>query len=229
MQPLEHLRSTCDYCRYEMLCDGEWKKYLFRKPTSLVTNVEWEPRRCNCPGNRHASSLIGDKARGKRHNWGQGKSPTLHFKHAVPTELQLQVLRGAKATTPKGTFVLDLFAGTQSLKLAADLLGVKYVSVDILPTVKVSDGYVKTDIVRDLDGANLKELIREAAKLIGEKPKNLLLMWLSPDCRTFSQAQTLCPLHRRHRDYTDPSRPAISQMARHHDHMISHLVSQLPS
>ena len=70
MQEMMRYSTTVDYCQYKSLTeDGEWVTYAYRKPTLLCTNVPGAAeinRRCNCEGKRHASSLIGDKARGKR-------------------------------------------------------------------------------------------------------------------------------------------------------------------
>ena len=113
--------TTVDYCRYQTLEDGEWVKYAFRKPTMLCSNVPdiaTINKRCNCPNFRHESSIIGDKARGRRFNHGGGRSPNLAAKHAIPTELHLEVLKRALQAEPESTWVLDAFSGTQSLKRA---------------------------------------------------------------------------------------------------------------
>ena len=88
-------------------------------------------------------------------------------------------------------------------------------------------GYVKTDIVRDLCDVNISKLIKEASRIVDERPKDLLLLWLSPPCTTFSQCQTLMKQDKRHRDYSHPERPALSEAARKDDAMISNLVRQL--
>ena len=226
MSALEPHMRVCDYCAYQTLHDGEWVNYRFRKPTALWTNVAFEARRCRCPGQRHASSIVGDKARGKRGDHGQGRTPPMHYKHAVPTELRLLVLRRAMEASA-GTWVLDLFSGTQSLKRACDLLGLGYVSVDIQPRVKTCEGHVTTHIVRDLRGADLGALVREGAELLEVASEDLLMVWMSPDCRTYSQAQTLCPLGRRHRDYSKARRPPLTDAARESDATVANLVNQL--
>eukprot|EP00966_Prymnesium_polylepis_P144416 3334860-Prymnesium_polylepis.3 len=55
-----------DYCQYCFRDDeGHLEKYPYKKPTALWTNLSgWEAKRCQCKGRRHASSLIGDRARG---------------------------------------------------------------------------------------------------------------------------------------------------------------------
>ena len=230
MSDMMRYATTVDYCRYETLEGEEWVKYAYRKPTMLCSNIpdiHSINKRCNCPNFRHASSILGDKARGKRLDHGGGKTPPMHYKHAIPTELHLEVLRRAQQSEPDSTWVLDTFSGTQSLKKATDILGLKYVSVDIEECVKTGDGYVKTDIVRDLSDVNISKLIKEASRIVNERPNDLLLLWLSPPCTTFSQCQTLMKPERRHRDYSDPTRPAISEAARRDDAMVQHLVDQL--
>ena len=102
------------------------------------------------------------------------------------------------------------------------------ISTDIEEWVKTGDrGYVKTDIVRDLCDVNISKLIKEASRIVDERPKDLLLLWLSPPCTTFSQCQTLMKEDKRHRDYGHPERPALSDAARRDDAMIENLVRQL--
>ena len=221
MLPLAHFRKVCDFCQYKTFLYGEWVQYPFRKPTALWTNIDFEGRRCKCPGRRHASSLVGDKARGRRKDRGGGKAPPLAFKHAIPTELHLQILSKVRGDG----FVLDLFCGTQSLKIACDILGLKYIGVDIKKWARRPDGEkVSTDIVQDLSGCDLREVIRRASKLARCK---LLLVWISVPCVTFSQAQTISPPGRRHRDYSHPARPPISQTAKDHDALVANIATQL--
>ena len=231
MNPMKKYLNVIDYCSYKMFANGEWQPYKFRKPTALWTNCDgWEVRRCTCPGQRHASSLIGDRARGKRYDFGQGRTPPLAYKHAVPHEVQLMLLRRAKRAAPHTTWCLDLFSGGQSLKVACELEGLRYVGVDILPKAKAADGtMMHTDIVEDLSRADLADLVRRGAKIAGTTPEELCLCWISPPCTTYSQAQTLCPVSsgRRHRDYSHPLRPPISEAAHHDDAMVSHIVKQL--
>ena len=248
MQEMMRYSTTVDYCQYKSLTeDGEWVTYAYRKPTLLCTNVPGAAeinRRCNCEGKRHASSLIGDKARGKRHTYGQGKKLPLPSKHAVPTELQIEVLSRAQTANPQATWVLDLFSGTQSLKVAAGRLKLKYVGVDIEEKVRVdrvdrvgsvgsttkgTSRFVETDIVKDLQESDVRQVIKEASLLAGEREDKLLLVWASPPCTTFSQCQTLLKPEKRHRDYSVPHRPAISDHARRDDALVSNLVAQLTS
>jgi hypothetical protein len=223
--------TMVDYCRYETLEDGEWIKYAYRKPTLLCSNIpdiQGINKRCNCPNFRHASSIVGDRAKGKRLDHGGGKSPPMHCKHAIPTELHLEILRRAQQSEPDSTWVLDCFSGTQSLQKATDILGLKYVSADIEEWVKIGNkGRVKTDLVRDLCDVNISKLIKEASRIVDERPTDLLLLWCSPPCTTFSQCQTLMKQDRRHRDYGHPERPALSDAARKDDAMIANLVRQL--
>ena len=178
--------TTVDYCRYETLHeDGEWVKYPYRKPTMLCSNIpdiQSINKRCTCPNFRHFSSIIGDKANGKKFDHRGGVKATMEMKHAVPTELHLEVLKRAQKAEPNKTWVLDLFSGTQSLKKATNLLeGVKYVSVDIEARVKTVDGdYVETDIVRDLTHANITKLIKQASRIVNERPQDLLLLFQPP-------------------------------------------------
>ena len=52
---------------------------------------------------------------------------------------------------PGGRWVLDLFSGTQSLKIACEMLGLEYVGVDAEESaVRPGGERVKTDIVQDL-------------------------------------------------------------------------------
>lgn len=186
MQPLKRHLQVVDYCAYSLHVNGEWQPYKFRKPTAIWTNVGgWEVRRCKCPGQRHASSLIGDKARGSRHDWGQGRTPPLSYKHAVPHEVQCMLLRSAKRAAPHATWCLDLFSGGQSLKVACDLEGLRYVGVDIEPTAKAADGtLMHTHLVEDLSRADLADLVRCGAKIAGATPEELCLCWISPPCTT---------------------------------------------
>ena len=102
MRPLEPLRRTVDYCAYRtQRSDGSWHSYPFQKPTSIWSNVDgWQPRRCTCEGRRHASSLVGDAAQGKRGDFRGGAKCSLAEKLCVPTELQIDLLSAARRSRP---------------------------------------------------------------------------------------------------------------------------------
>ena len=229
MRRRQKYRYTLDYCAYKTLtAEGEWQSYPYRKPTSVYTNIGFEPRRCTCEGQRHFSSLVGDKARGARGDHGQGAKARLSVKHTVPTQLLCELLANARRMRPDSKFVLDLFAGTQSVRRACDELKLKYVSVDIAPKVRTPEGsYVTMDIVQDLQNASLDDLITRSARLVGEDPKSLLLVWLSPPCTTYSCANTLKPPAQRYRDWSHPERPPITEAARRDDELVEHWINQL--
>lgn len=231
MSEMMEYATVLDYCRFQTEDrDGEMIDYPFRKPTMLCSNLPDMHelcRRCSCPNFRHASSLIGDRARGKRLDHGGGKSPPLHFKHMIPTQVHMEVLKRAMRGEPNSTWVLDLFSGTQSLRRACDRLHLKYAGVDIESRVKTANGHVETDIVRDLSDVNITEIVNEAASVVGERPQDLLLLWASPPCTTFSQCQTLNAPEKRHRDYSDPQRRARSEAAQRDDALVENLVRQL--
>ena len=228
---MEKHATTLDYCRFQTEDEnGEMIKYPFRKPTMLCSNLPDMHElglKCQCPNFRHASSLIGDKAKGTRGDHGGGKSPPLHFKHMIPTEIHMEVLKRAIKGEPNSTWVLDLFSGTKSLKKACDRLNLKYIGVDIESRVKTANGHVETDIVRDLSDVNIRKIIKEASEIVGARPRDLLLLWASPPCTTFSQCQTLNAPERRHRDYGHPQRPALSEAAHRDDALVTNLVRQL--
>ena len=80
-------------CSKTIDAEGTWHSYPYRKPTALYSNVSGlAPRRCTCEGRRHASSIVGDRARGKRNDWGQGHKARLSVKHTVPTSLLVELL-----------------------------------------------------------------------------------------------------------------------------------------
>ena len=232
MRELNAHRRVVDYCRYKCAVGGKralsWALYPYKKPTALWTNVDFHPRRCNCPGGRHSSSMVGDRARGRRKDRGGGRSPPLSVRHTVPTELHLDILLSALEAIPGGRWVLDLFSGTQSLKIACEMLGLEYVGVDAEESaVRPGGERVKTDLVQDLTGCDLPLLIKRGAKVAGCRARELLLVWMSVPCTTYSQAQTINPGHLRHRDYSKPSRPAVSGLAKRHDRLVGNLVRQL--
>ena len=235
MREMHRYLHKIDYCQYAFVAsDGSVQKFPYQKPTAIWTNLKgWDVRTCKCAGRRHASSLIGDAARGSRGDFRQGHTPSRNFKHQVPDELHDTLLESAMRASPSATWVLDMYCGTQSLKRACDRLGIQYVGCDILPHVKtLRNGkyhYAYTDIVGDLNGVCVGELIRSAAKLIGESAEDLVLVWASPPCDTFSCANALCPKEKRCRDFSDPTRPPLNERARADDEMTENLVRQLMS
>ena len=233
MREMNRYLRKVDYCQYSFVAsDGSVQKFPYQKPTAIWTNLTgWDVRTCKCEGRRHASSLIGDAARGSRGDFRQGQTPSRNFKHQVPDELHATLLQSAMRASPSATWVLDMYCGTQSLKRSCERLGIKYVGCDILPHVKtLRNGkyhYAYTDIVGDLHGADVGKLIRRAAKLIGESASDILLVWASPPCDTFSCANALCPKDKRCRDFSDPTRPPLNEQARSDDQMVEALVQQL--
>jgi len=228
MRRKQRYRHTIDYCAYHTLTADGYVRFPYRKPTAIYTNIGFEPKRCTCEGGRHFSSLVGDKARGARGDHGQGAKARLSVKHTVPTQMLCELLTNARRARPHASFVLDLFSGTQSVRRACDELGLKYVSVDVAPRVRTPEGtYVTTDIVQDLQAASLDDLITRGARLVGEDPRALLMVWLSPPCTTYSCANTLKPPAQRHRDWSDPTRPPITEAARRDDELVEHWIGQL--
>lgn len=220
-RPLNKHCKVQDYCQYK-ICDanGEWSAYKFRKATGLWSNFDF-PLRPRCMHKTHDSgSMVGDFYQGSHKRWRGGKTPPLWYKHSIPTELGTVILEAALRVNPNGTWMLDCFCGTQSMKRAADHLGLKYCGVDIKPSVYIGNGErVKTTLVKDLSTVDLNELVEEAANAIGEDPRRLLLLWASPSCTTYSQCNQLCKRENRHRDYSTPDRKPLTDKARRDDAM----------
>ena len=224
-QPLRPYLKKVDYCAYAQ-ADGV--PFPTKKPTALWTNVAFTPKLC--PHKRHDSSLIGDKSTGGPQYFKNGVTMQLWQRHSVPTELQLDVLRAARGAKPGGKWVLDCFSGGQSLKLAAERLGLSYVGADVKPKVYVGRqggerAYVTTDLCEDIREAELPELVRRAAKRVGLPPSALLLVWCSPPCTTYSQIQTLNPPERRHRDFAN-GKAARTPEAHADDRLTAHWAAQ---
>jgi len=224
-EPLRPYLKKVDYCAYAQ-ADGT--PFPTKKPTALWTNVAFAPKLC--PHKRHDSSLIGDKSTGGPQYFKNGVTMQLWQRHSVPTELQLDVLRAARQAKPGGQWVLDCFSGGQSLKLAAERLGLLYVGADVKPKVYVGRqggerAYVATDLCEDIREAELPELVRRAAKRVGLPPKALLLVWCSPPCTTYSQIQTLNPPERRHRDFAN-GKVARTPEAHADDRLTAHWAAQ---
>ena len=199
MQEMMRYSTTVDYCMPVHVSDRRWRvgKVRVQKANSPLHEC---PRRCR---DKQEVQLRGEEARvltnwgqgegEERHTYGQGKKLPLPSKHAVPTELQVEVLRRAQAVNHDATWVLDLFSGTQSLKVAASLfMNLKYVGVDIEKKVRVgcvdrvgsagsttngTSRFVETDIVKDLQESDVRQVIKEASLLAGESEDKLLLVW----------------------------------------------------
>ena len=233
MAEMNRFMTKVDYCQYHVVdVEGARTPYPYQKPTCIWTNLEgWDARRCRCEGRRHASSLVGDRARGRRLDFRQGRTPSRTFKHAVPDTLHETLLEAALRAATHATWVLDLFSGSQSLRGSCARLVLGYVSCDIASAVKMlrAGAYrtVHTDIVGDLSGVDLQRLIRRAAEHVGEQPRDLLLVWASPPCDTFSCANSLCRPSLRPRDFSDPARPPLTAAARRDDALVEGLVAQL--
>ena len=226
---LDKYMKVQDYCQYK-ICDhdGEWRAYRFRKATALWSNFDF-PLRPRCRHGTHGTgSMVGDYYRGSRDYFRGGKTPPLWYKHAIPTQLATAILESALRVNPTGTWILDCFSGTQSMKRAADTLGLGYCGVDIKPHVYIGNNErVKTHLVKDLSTVDLQQLVSEAASTIGEDPFKLLLLWASPCCTTYSQCQQLCKVENRHRDYSTPERRALTDQARRDDAMTAHWAAAL--
>ena len=190
----------------------------------------WKPLRCS--HKRHGTSLIGDKANGSGEYFGGGIHIPIWKRHLVPTELQLDILKAAQRQEPRGRFVIDCFAGTKSLRRSCEILGLKYVSVDIDPSVytctrKVNGecSRVQTDLVQDLRNIDIERLIKKACKKVGERPERLLLLWCSVPCTTYSQLQTMNRVDKRHRDWN--TKRAITQQVHDDDVVTTNWATQL--
>ena len=224
-EPLRPYLKKVDYCAYAQ-ADGT--PFPTKKPTALWSNVAFTPKLC--PHKRHGSSLIGDKSTGGSQYYKNGVTMQLWQRHSVPTELQLDVLRAARLAKPRGKWVLDCFSGGQSLKLAAERLGLLYVGADVKPKVYVGRqggerAYVATDLCEDIREADLPDLVRRAAERVGLPPSALLLVWCSPPCTTYSQIQTLNPPERRHRDFAN-GKVARTPQAHADDRLTAHWAAQ---
>ena len=226
----KYLRKV-DYCAYKCLLDGKWEPYQCRKATGIWSNIpKWSPKRCHHKS--HAGgSLIGDLATGGPDYFGKGKTQPLWYRHLVPHQLQIDILKAAMKLRPNATFVLDCFSGTQSLKTACEYLGLCYIGADIKPQVytgkKGEQRYAKTDLCIDLKYANLASLIQRSAQLLNASPNELLMVWVSPPCTTYSQIQTINPPEKRHRDYSKLTRDAQTPEARSDDELTKHWSSQI--
>ena len=192
MKELNHYLTRVDYCQYRTSLEEEF--FPTQKPTGLYTNIQgWRPKLCNHP--RHDSVLIGRMD-------GSNKPLPLWRRHSVPFELHLDLVKAAMSQRPTGKFVLNLFSGTQSFSEACLHVGLKYVSADCKSQVYTGipgRRYVVTDLCEDLRAASLEDLISRAAKSVGCKPCDLLLVWASTPCTTYTQIQRLQPPARRHR------------------------------
>jgi hypothetical protein len=150
----------------------------------------------------------------------------------VPHEFHVELLTAAKTMNPKGTWVLDLFCGTGSLRSAAAELGFDYAGVDIRDKIYKGRAdhkllYNRPDIVEDLFQMDLDDVIFRAGKLIGRASSELLMTWASPPCITFSQLDRLRKPEKRHRDLSTPTRVAISEEAKRDDRLVAHVAKEL--
>ena len=153
-------------------------------------------------------------------------------RNMVPHEFHIELLTAAKKMNPKGTWVLDLFCGTGSMRGAAAELGLNYVGVDIREKIYKGRAnrkllYNRPDLVEDLSEMNLDDVIHRGGKLIGREPGELLMTWASPPCITFSQLDRLRKPEKRHRDLTTPTREAISEEAKRDDLLVAHVAREL--
>ena len=226
------LMKKIDYCQYRC-ADGLKYGRFGRKPTAIWSNIEgWEPRTCKC--GRHQTSLIGDKSMGKGGSeyFSGGSTAPGFTRNMVPHEFHIELLTAAKKMNPKGTWVLDLFCGTGSMRGAAAELGLDYVGVDIREKIYKGRAnrkllYNRPDLVEDLSEMNLDDVIHRGGKLIGREPGELLMTWASPPCITFSQLDRLRKPEKRHRDLTTPTREAISEEAKRDDLLVAHVAREL--
>ena len=226
------LMKKIDYCQYTC-ADGMSYGRFGRKPTAIWTNIEgWQPRTCKC--GRHQTSLIGDKSMGKGGSeyFSGGSTAPGFIRNMVPHEFHIQLLTAAKKMNPKGTWVLDLFCGTGSMRGAAAELGLDYAGVDIREKIYKGRAnrkllYNRPDIIEDLSTMDIEDIIHRAGKLIGKEPGELLMIWASPPCITFSQLDRLRKPEKRHRDLSTPTHEAISEEAKRDDRLIAHVAKEL--
>ena len=154
------------------------------------------------------------------------------IRNMVPHEFHIQLLTAAKKMNPKGTWVLDLFCGTGSMRGAAAELGLDYAGVDIREKIYKGRAnrkllYNRPDIIEDLSTMDIEDIIHRAGKLIGKEPGELLMIWASPPCITFSQLDRLRKPEKRHRDLSTPTHEAISEEAKRDDRLIAHVAKEL--
>jgi hypothetical protein len=130
--------------------------------------------------------------------------------------------------------VVDLMAGSQSLRLPTEECGFLYYPLDIRRYVysPVEEEIVKNaplDILLDTPEQIHDQLVQWVASMVGEDVHwTLIWVWASPDCTTFSRMNQI-NLGRGHayRDHSDPEKPPMwagnygkARIADQHDNMV---------
>ena len=198
-----------DYCKYD---------HPIQKRSNFWTNMPWKPRLlcqkdCRYLQENHT----------RRHQLTIGGKHTLthQMKNKIPLLLLDELLRCAIAhvdmSARKTPWVLDLFSGYQSLREVVESHGLVYRSVDIEPYFG-KDKQICTDLPVDF----MDHTIPSVIEALGMEADDLVLIWLSPPCQTFSK---LDQVNRRHRDHSSKHKQAVSKTAVSHDALVMHTIN----
>ena len=217
---------SCSRCSY-----GEkWQKHSLIMVWSEGGRYSWIPEPM-CRTNKFCDACYLCEETGRyrhRDTIGGKQAQTLYKKHRLPLPLLRSLLdqNGTVYGDGRKTWGLNLFCGTDSLKKVFEERGYGYVGIDWEGEEFVcsDNGRVVARFLVDLSSCTLKDLLLKIYHATGLEGRDLVLIWASPPCTTFSKLDRTN--RSRHRNWRKNGAPRSPQ-AVFDDTLVAHLFAEL--